>query len=57
MMIRPLQLLPILLLILLPFAASADEADPPNDVNDRPKVAVVLGGGGGHAIAHLGALE
>ena len=31
---------------MLPFAASADEADPPDETSDRPKVAVVLGGGG-----------
>ena len=56
MTIRPMQLLFVPLLFLLPFVAPADEADPP-DAGDRPLVAVVLGGGGGHAIAHLGALE
>ena len=57
MTIRPMRLLAILLLILLPFAASANEPDPSHAASSRPKVAVVLGGGGGHAIAHLGALE
>jgi len=54
MTIRPTRLLPILLAILSPYLCLADEADPPNQ---RPSVAVVLGGGGAHAIAHLGALE
>ena len=36
------------------YAAETEVAVP---VNERPSVAVVLGGGGAHAVAHLGALQ
>jgi len=50
---RPAVLLPLLLVVFQPCDVPAQEA-----IDDqRPKVAVVLGGGGAHAIAGLGILE
>ena len=53
MTIRPAAVLPILWALshVCPVAAQIQVED------ERPSVAVVLGGGGAHAIAHLGVLE
>jgi NTE family protein len=53
MMIRPAAMLLLLWAATIPSPATAQIA---ND-DERPKVAVVLGGGGAHAIVHLGVLE
>jgi NTE family protein len=48
----------ILLLLFLCCTAMEAQGDPPLDsATDRPKVAVVLGGGGAHGVAHLGVLR
>lgn len=57
MRIRLAILLPIIWSAFLPFLALADEPVSAATDTERPLVAVVLGGGGAHAIAHLGALQ
>jgi len=61
MMVRPTAWLPLLWIFLQPCTALADEATGASgtDANEveRPRVAVVLGGGGAHAVAHLGMLQ
>jgi NTE family protein len=42
--------------LVVPFIAFA-QGDPPAQDESRPKVAVVLGGGGAHGVAHLGVLR
>ena len=51
------RILPILWATLLPCLIFAAEADVVANDGQRPRVAVVLGGGGAHAVAHLGALQ
>lgn len=53
MLIRPAALLLVLWAALHPVTSSAQVLS----AEDRPRVAVVLGGGGAHAIANLGVLE
>lgn len=61
MRIRSIALLPLVWVILQsgPTLASETTPAPRTDSNalERPKIAVVLGGGGAHAIAHLGILQ
>ena len=44
------------LLTLLSAPCSATETGPPGTPGDRPRIAVVMGGGGAHAVASLGVL-
>jgi len=44
-------------LILISTPILAAETDPPSAPADRPRIALVMGGGGSHAIAHLGVLK
>jgi NTE family protein len=46
-------LIVVLLLIVLPVAAGADQADRPN----RPRVGLVLSGGGARGLAHIGVIK
>jgi NTE family protein len=55
--IRLAILLPSIWAVFLPSSSFADETSPAPVENERPIVAVVLGGGGAHAVAHLGALQ
>jgi len=60
MKIRAAFLLPVFWAIIRPVTALGDEAPDvvdagPDDAN-RPSVALVLGGGGAHAVSHLGTL-
>ena len=45
----------MLSMLAVPLASIAEPADPPPD--DRPTVALVLGGGGAHGVAHIGVLQ
>ena len=61
MKIRAAFLLPVFWAIIRPVTALGDEAPDvvdagPDDAN-RPSVALVLGGGGAHAVSHLGTLQ
>lgn len=47
----------VALVALFSHASWSTEHSPPDGGVERPKVAVVLGGGGGHAVAHLGVLK
>jgi len=53
MMSRPAALLLLMYIVICPLAVCAQE----DRADNRPKVAVVFGGGGAHAVAHLGVLE
>jgi NTE family protein len=44
-------------LTLFSVTSFASEHSPPGTGADRPKIALVLGGGGAHAVAHLGVLK
>lgn len=61
MRIRPIALLPLVWVILQtgPLLASETTPAPSTASNEprRPTVAIVLGGGGAHAVAHLGVLQ
>ena len=61
MMVRLAAWLPLFWIILQPCTVLANEANGASvtdtSVVQRPKVAVVLGGGGAHAVAHLGILQ
>lgn len=57
MRIRLAILLPSVLTICTQSLVFADEPESSVPEIERPVVAVVLGGGGGHAVAHLGALQ
>ena len=57
MTIRLAGLLPILWTTLQPYSVFAADTDAVANDGQRPRVAVVLGGGGAHAVAHLGALQ
>ena len=61
MRIRPIALLPLVWVILQtgPLLASETTPAPSTASNElrRPTVAIVLGGGGAHAVAHLGILQ
>jgi len=61
MMVRLATRLPLLWILLQPCTVFANEATGASitDISDaqRPEVAVVLGGGGAHAVAHLGILQ
>ena len=57
MMMRLARILPILWATLVPCLIFAAETDVAANDDARSTVAVVLGGGGAHAVAHLGALQ
>jgi NTE family protein len=57
MMIRLAAVLPFLWTIFHPCSVDAAEEGLVASGDQRPTVAVVLGGGGAHAVAHLGALQ
>ena len=57
MMMRLARILPILWATLVPCLIFAAETDVVANDDARSTVAVVLGGGGAHAVAHLGALQ
>lgn len=57
MMIRLAAVLPFLWTIFQPCLVGATEEGLVANEGHRPSVAVVLGGGGAHAVAHLGALQ
>jgi NTE family protein len=58
---NPIALLPLVWVLLQPGAILASETTPApstgSNALQRPKIAVVLGGGGAHAVAHLGILQ
>ena len=46
------------IIVLLAATVASAQSDPPQDADSaRPKIAVVLGGGGAHGVAHLGVLR
>ena len=61
MRIKPIALLPLLWIFLQAGSILASETTPALSVDanelERPRVAIVLGGGGAHAVAHLGILQ
>ncbi len=50
------RLAPVIVSCLLTCAVHAAEHDVPTTDSSRPKIALVLGGGGAHGVAHLGVL-